>query len=233
MWHFPRLFFENNLSSFGTLDGCELVKIPTAYWDGLIAGTVAKRPYNARHMAEREPPEGNRPPPDPSEPLYPIPLLPELADFLAHQGDYACIPQATDLGTAYVCQVPSQEILRVRGTVPVHVQHALYDHRAAPVIRTVLSIYDQPSSALRLESFINVADTSQRADFAALADQEQLFLFFYDEQLRHRLNKVVPQDPDQAVRTILAQADALRARIPPWRFSFERAKAAVIAGTSL
>jgi len=178
-------------------------------------------------------PEDDRRRLDPSEPLSPIALPSELADFLAQQGPYACLTQATDLGTVYVCKAPAAEILRVRGTVPVHVQHLLYEHRNAPVIRTVLTIYDQPQSPLRLESFINVAEPDQRADFAALADQKLLYLFFYDEQLRHRLNKVVPTEPDETLRMMLAQADALQAAIPPWRYQFDRAKAGILRGTRL
>ena len=190
---------------------------------------VDQRAYNAGYMS----PEADRPAPDPSEPLYPIPLLPELADFLAHVGPYACVTQATDLGTGYVIKAPAHESVRVRGRVPIQIQHTLYEHRAAPVIRTVLSIYDQPQSPLRVESFINVAEPDQRADFAALADQEQLYLFFYDELLRHRLNKVIPQSGDETIAKILAQADALRSRIPLWRYDFMRAKRDVLIGTHL
>jgi len=118
----------------------------------------------------------------PSEPLYPIPLLPELAEFLARQGPFACVTQATDQGVAYVLKAPGQEIVRARGTVPVQVQHALYDHRLAPVIRTVLSLYDVPQHPLRFETFCNVADPTQRADFAALGEQDQFILLFYDER---------------------------------------------------
>lgn len=169
----------------------------------------------------------------PSEPVYPIPLPPELADFLRRQGDYACLMQATDLGTAHVLKAPAADIIRARGTVPIRVQHALYDHRAAPVIRTVLSVYDVPAHPLRLECFANVADASQRADFATLADQETLMLLFYDEQLHHRLSKVVPIQQREDILRTLAAADALAARIPPWRYHFERAKADIVRTTSL
>lgn len=169
----------------------------------------------------------------PSEPLYPIALPPELADFLARQGPFACVTQATDLGTAHILKAPEQEIIRARGTVPVHVQHALYEHRSAPVIRTVLTLYDVPQHPLRFETFCNVADPSQREDFATLADQEQLLLFFHDEQLRHRLNKLVPNHPEETVRTILAEAERLRAQIPAWRFDFDAAKQAILQATNL
>lgn len=114
-----------------------------------------------------------------SEPLHPIPLPPDLAEFLRHQGPYACLTHATDQGTCYVLKAPAAEIARARGTVPIYIRRQLYSHPAAPVIRTVLSLYDHPNEPLHFESFINVAAEDQRADFAALADQKQLLLLFY------------------------------------------------------
>src|SRR5712692_9011204 len=172
--------------------------------------------------------EGERYRRHPSEPVCPIPLPPELADFLAQQGAFACVTQATDKGVAHVLKAPAAEIVRARGTVPVHVQHALIDHPSAPVIRTVLSIYDVPRHPLRFESFINVAEPSQRQDFAALAEQEFLMLLFYDEALRHRLSKLVPNNaspakPDDTIPTILRHAARLAAAIPAERFDFDTA----------
>ena len=92
---------------------------------------------------------------------------------------------------------------------------------------------DRPQSPLRVETFINIAEEDQRADFAALADQEQLLLLFYDEQLQHRLTKLVPYPERGEVATILTRAEALRAAIAPWRFDYNRAKAAVMKQTSL
>jgi hypothetical protein len=70
----------------------------------------------------------------------------------------------------------------------------LYDHPLAPVIRIVVTIYDQPGAPLALETFINVADEQQRTDFEALAAQEQLVMLFYDETLSHTLTKVAPYE---------------------------------------
>jgi len=171
--------------------------------------------------------------PHPSDPLVPVELTPELADFLRRQHGYACVTQATSEGTAYVLRVPGRELATLRGTMPIGLRHELYEHPNAPVIRSVLTIVDQPRSPLRVETFINVAEADQRADFAALADQERLLLLLYDEQLRHRLSKLVPYPERSAVPAILARAEELRAAIPPWRYNFERAKAAVMQHTSL
>jgi hypothetical protein len=169
--------------------------------------------------------------PDHQEPLYPSVLSPELADFLKDQ-TYACIPQATDLGTAFVMKVPGADIQSVRGVVPVHLRQELYAHPAAPVIRLVFTIYDRPEHPLALESFVNVADDQQRTDFAALAIQDTLPLLFYDEALTHRLTKVVPFKNPEATQ-ILSAAERLLENIPDEERNFDAAKAAVMQATQL
>lgn len=165
------------------------------------------------------------------EPQLAIPLLPELAAFLRRH-EVACLMQPTTQGTAFVIKLAGREIASVRGRVPIHLRHELYSHPAAPVIRTVLTVYDQPERPLALETFTNAEQPDQREDFARLASQDQLLLLFYDEQLRHRLSKIVPYDDDGRVGEILRRADSLVAAIPPEWFSFERAKLAVMRKSS-
>jgi len=163
----------------------------------------------------------------------PIELTPELADFLRRQPHYACVTHATSEGTAYVIRAPAADLVTLRGTMPIGLRHELYALPSAPVIRSVLTIMDRPRAPLRLETFCNVAEPDQRADFAALADQERLLLLFYDEELRHRLAKRVPYPDRSDVPLILARADELRAAIPASRFNFDRAKLAVMRQTTL
>jgi hypothetical protein len=74
----------------------------------------------------------------------------------------------------------------------------------------VLTIYDQPQTPLALETFINIADEQQRADFAALTQQEELPLLFYDEALSHRLTNVVPiHDKVGTAQFVLQRAEQL------------------------
>jgi hypothetical protein len=143
------------------------------------------------------------------------------------------VMQATNQGTAFVIKLARREIASVAGRVPIHLRHELYSHPAAPVIRTVLTVYDQPQRPLALETFTNAEQPDQREDFARLASQDQLLLLFYDEQVAHRLSKVVPYQDEGRVGEILKEADGLLAAIPPERFSFERAKLAVMRETSL
>lgn len=167
-----------------------------------------------------------------NDPLYPNELPPELADFLKDRS-FACVTQATNLGTFFIVKMTSQEIQSARGRVPVRVQHELYDCPTAPVIRSIITIWDQPRNPLALETFINVQDRQQRADFAALASQKDLYLLFYDEGLNHALSKRVRNGPREVIARILNQADQLLAAIPKERFDFDRAKEAVMRQTSL
>jgi hypothetical protein len=172
-------------------------------------------------MTEAEPPS-----------LRPNQLPPELAAFLRTQ-DYACLTHATDQGTVLVLKAPRSEIDSVRGTVPIQLRHELHRHPAAPVIRMVVTVYDQPARPLAFDTFINVADPEQRDDFAALSNQQELHLLFYDEQLRHQLSKSVALRDQVKLRGMLVIAQDLRHAIADEAYDFDRAKAAVMEGNPL
>jgi hypothetical protein len=155
-----------------------------------------------------------------------------LADFLRDQ-DLTALLHASDLGTLLVVKAPAQEIVSLRGTFPIALEHQLFDHPASPVIRTLFIFHDRPDAPLRLETFTNVGDPAQRADFAALAEQEELAILLYDETLRHRLSKRVRNATVAQIPTVLTAADQLLAAIPVERFDFERAKADVMEVTRL
>lgn len=126
----------------------------------------------------------------PRQEREPNALPKELADFLKDR-QYACVTQGTDKGTVLVIKAPHRDIQSARGRVPIHVRHELYNHPSAPVIRMTVTIYDQPQHPLAMETFINVEDPQQRADYEGLAKQKTLHMLFYDETLRHRLTKGV------------------------------------------
>jgi hypothetical protein len=170
--------------------------------------------------------------PDNAGPVHPTVLPPELAEFLKGQ-DYACVPQATEVGTAFVMKVPGADIQSVRGVVPVLLRQELYAHPAAPVIRLVFTIYDQPEQPLALETFFNVADEEQRADYAALATQEALPLLFFDEALTHQLTKVVLFHNQGESAAILDTAERFLGTIPQGARDFAAARAAVVQATQL
>jgi len=178
------------------------------------------REHSPRPRAERD------------ESFSQAPLPPELAGFLKHR-PYACLMQATDHGTVFVIKAPARDIESVRGRVPVQLRYELYEHPAAPVIRTVIAIYDQPGRPLALETFTNIEDPQQRADFAALADQKDVYLLFYDQSLTHRLSKGITHTNHEVIPRIVEHADRLLAATPKEEFDFDRAKAAVMEVTHL
>ncbi|MBV9280751.1 MAG: hypothetical protein JOZ41_11760 [Chloroflexi bacterium] len=143
------------------------------------------------------------------------------------------LTHASDQGTVYVVKAPGEELTGLSGPVPIQVTHELHQHPLAPVVRTVARIYDQPERPLAFESFINVDEEDQRADFARLAEQEELLFVFYDEVLSHRLTKRVRNSAGGEMSQILSYADRVRAAIPDERYDFDRAKATVMATTRL
>jgi hypothetical protein len=169
--------------------------------------------------------------PQRSEPLPSNVLPPELVDYLQNQV-IACIAHATDTGTVLIMKMPGTDIYSVRGPVPIWIRQELYTRPSAPVIRMVVTIYDQIESPLAVETFFNVADETQRADLAALATQDELAILFFDEALAHQLTKVVAYQGSKTAQ-ILATAERLVSTIPREEFDFDTAKAAVMAATSL
>jgi hypothetical protein len=167
------------------------------------------------------------------EPFHPTPLPDELVEFLKEKPDYLCLPHGTNLGTIFLIKAPAVEIAAMPNPVRISVQHGLFEHPQAPVIRTVIRIYDKPDAPLALESFTNVDDPVQREDFAALAAQKEIHLLFYDEAIRHRLTKRVPNRDDQALSGILDKALELRRAIPAQAYDFDIAKLDVMRRTRL
>lgn len=169
---------------------------------------------------------------DPGEPQHPIPLPPELATFLVTE-ELACLTLTSDQGALYVLKAPALEIASLRGSFPIGLTHELHRHPAAPVIRSVFALYDQPDRPLRVETFLNIDDPDQRTCFASLAGQDALTLLCYDESLTHRLSKQLRNTDPVGMRRLLALADQQHALIPHDRYDFESAKAAVLRATSL
>jgi hypothetical protein len=168
-----------------------------------------------------------------TEPRHPIALPADLARFLIDQPGYTCVFAGSDQGTMHIITVPSRDLPTVRGRFPIEVRHELHRHPASPVVRTIISLYDQPEQALRVETFTNIGAPDQREQFASLAEQEDYLVLFYDEWLRHRLSKRVPNTNRDGVTAVLTHADALLAAIPAAQRDFDRAKQAVMERTHL
>ena len=169
---------------------------------------------------------------DPTSPQHGVELPPELAEFLRGQR-YAALLHATNQGTVLVVKVPRQEIDSVRGRVPIEIRHELYSHTMSPVIRMVTRLYDQFDSSLALETYVNVADEFQRADYAALGHSSTLLMLLYDDQVRHILTKRTGGIAPDVIDEVLSTADQLLAAIPVDRRDFDRAKADVMRQTEL
>ncbi len=119
---------------------------------------------------------------EPQEPVEPAALPPEPERFLQTK-DIACLMHETNQGTVFVVKLPATEIATLHGRVPVHIRHELYQHPKAPVIRTVIRIYDRLDNPLGLKTLRTSNRRTIGADFLRLVDQDQVFLLFYDKIL--------------------------------------------------
>jgi hypothetical protein len=169
------------------------------------------------------------------EPIHPIALPPELAEFLGglHPTETVCLLHGSDAGSLYVVKTPAQAIARLRGTYPIGLEHQLFADPHSPVIRTLLTLHDDPATPLKTETFTNVDDPDQHATFAALARQAEIPLLFYDERLAHRLSKRLRNAGAAQIPALVAEAERLLAAIPPGHRDFDQAKANVWEVTSL
>lgn len=186
-------------------------------------------------MTEQDP-SFSRPHADASPSASPLELPTDLTAFLRTQSR-ACLLLGTDAGSSFILKTPAADIPDLRGVLPTLFRHELYRHPNAPVIRLLLRFYDRPAasppSSLAFESFINVDDEQQRQDYGELARQDSIRLHFYDDTLQRRLTKIIQNTTQADVPQVLLTALSLRARIPQAQFNFDRAKADVIARTSL
>ena len=158
----------------------------------------------------------------------PLALPAELIEVI-HDDDYACLTLATNRGTAIVAKLPGAEIEGLRGTFPIQLRHELFGHPAGPVIRLTATLYDDPDQPFLLETFINVDEEDQHADYAAFADQGEIPLLFYDEGHQHRLGKRVGNGSRTQIPAILQAADELLAGVSVEQRDFDQAKADVMA----
>jgi hypothetical protein len=152
-----------------------------------------------------------------------VALPPELCEFLALR-DRACLTIPTDDGTVIVAKTPTADIDSCRGRVKILVSQELFNTSHGPVLRLLLTIHDQPERPLCLEAFCNIADPSQFAEYQDLLSRPVLRVLFYDEQVVHRLSKLIPQPLDNTTKSLLPTALKLLKRTAPDMLDYDKAK---------
>ncbi|SRR5579885_777351 len=169
------------------------------------------------------------------QPPQPLELPEELKEFLRQTGseEYVMVMNASDQGTVYVVKAPEGDIAGMQGNVPMQVTHELYREPEAPVIRSVVKIYDDPNHPLSLETFTNVREEDQRREFGTLSDQPKYMFAFYDEYLQHRLTKLMDNTHGDQTAALFRQALLASSRISDQHYNFDQAKEAVIRKTSI
>lgn len=156
-----------------------------------------------------------------------VTLPPELEAFLRSQR-YGLLTIAASIGTVLIAKAPAEDIESCRGRRTIVLTHELYAYPSGPVLRMLLSIDDE-SGPLVLETFCNVAASDQLSDWRSMLAADVVRVAFFDEGLRCRLMKAIPQAPSADRERLIPEALAILAGTDPSRLDFDAAKAAVMA----
>jgi len=153
-------------------------------------------------------------------------LPPELKEVFARTG-YGCAAVETDTGIIHACHAADEDIAGFSGQ-PVWFQWQLIQMPTAPLIRLEMIIVDDPVNPYRFESFLNVSEPDQLRILARLANQAQLHLAFYGDDLTYRYTQSIHHAAQQTqqLAEITDMALAYWHTLPPERQDFEEAKAA-------
>jgi hypothetical protein len=155
---------------------------------------------------------------------YPFALPEELRQVFQLTG-YGCIAAETNVGVVHICHASDTDIEGFANK-PVLSQWQLIVMPTAPLIRLELTILDRPDNPFRFESFLNVADTSQVGILKQLANQEELYLSFYGNDLTYRFTKVITHSRQQwqQLDELVQQALNFWETMPQEKRDFDRAK---------
>jgi|SRR5215471_614174 len=154
-------------------------------------------------------------------PTHAIALPPALAAWLADK-PYGLITTNSSDGTVLIAKLATRDIEDLRGTISIHVSHELYGTEHGPVLRLLLVVEITPP--LRMECFCNVADPSQLSEWQDMLGRPTLRVLCYDEQLKHRLSKLITQPPRRETSELIPLALKAMLATPPEQLDFDRAK---------
>ena len=139
---------------------------------------------------------------------------------------YGCLAAESNIGVVHICHAADADI-EMFASAPVRYRWQLVKMPTAPLIRLQIDILDQPSTPYQFESFLNPADEAQVDMLAQLANQSELYLAFYGDDLTHRFTKTVAHDNRQWQRLdeLAFAAMEYLEQITPAERDFDRAKA--------
>ena len=152
-------------------------------------------------------------------------LPPELLEVFERTG-YGSLAVETNRGVVHICHASDRDIQGFRNK-PVLSRWQLIQMPTAPLIRLELAILDNPANPFRFESFLNVAAADQASVLSQLANQEELYLAFYGDDLDYRYTKVIEHDQQQwqLLDEMAEEAKRYWNALPPQKRDFDRAKA--------
>ena len=119
------------------------------------------------------------------------------------------------------------QILKGFEDKPVNYQWQLIQYAHCSPNKTQCNNSRPPRRTLSILShFLNVADESQAQVLDELANQDELFLSFYGDDLRYRFTKTVEHDEQQwqLLDELVQKANYYWEKIPPEQRDFDLAK---------
>jgi len=141
------------------------------------------------------------------------------------QTGYGCLAVEANIGVVHVCHASDADIEGFADK-PVWSQWQLILMPTAPLIRLELVIPDRPDNPFKFESFLNVAEEDQARVLGRLANQNQLFMAFYGDDLGYCYAKTIPHDEQQwqQLDEIITRAIDYWNDLSPERRDFDKAK---------
>ena len=152
--------------------------------------------------------------------------LPREIRHVLERFGYGCLAAETNIGVVHVCHAADADITGFADK-PILYQWQLIEMPTAPLIRLELNILDRPDAPYKFESFLNVSEEDQARVLAQLANQDELYLAFYGNDLTHQFTKIVKHDRQQwqYLDELVDQATRYWDQLPPTCRDFDRAKA--------
>lgn len=156
--------------------------------------------------------------------ILPNELSPELRELFENIG-HVCLAVEANIGIVHVCHASDSDIDGFADK-PVLYQWQLIELPTAPLIRLEIVILDNPFNPFKFESFLNIAEEDQAQVLYELANQSELYLAFFGDDLNYRYSKVIPHDEQQwqKIDELVAKATSYWNDIPINKRDFDLAK---------
>ena len=114
-----------------------------------------------------------------------------LPDFIKDYPGAVVVTGSVNGQTAFIIKADAQLIEGFHGPLPISYRAELGLYPTSAVLRLALGLYDRVDAPCVFDTFFNLTDVEQLADFRRLLEQAELQIHFLDMDAEHRLTKCV------------------------------------------